>query len=141
MPDFSYISRSLLGIGTPSNFKYDGSFAASVFSQNAALASENISVDDPSHIFFSSSSVLSTELNLPGVAGATGPVTNGLTYYIKNTRDKGTNRGDNYMINVNVTDPSAGVKTIIKLYEQDTAKIVYDAGTSTWQLVSHMNMW
>lgn len=141
MPDFSYITRALLGIGTPSNFKYDGSFAASVFSQNAALASENISVGDPSHIFFSSTSVLTTELNLPGVGSAAGPVTNGLTYYIKNTREKGSNPGDNYTINVNVTDPVTTTRRAVQLYEQDCAKIVYDAGSSVWELVSHLQTW
>jgi len=141
MPDFSYITRALLVLGSPTNFRYDGGFAVSVLSQNSALGSEVVTVGDPSHIFFSSTSVLSTELMMPGVVGGAGTLVDGLTYYIKNTRDKGTLAGDNYMINVHVTDPIVGSKIIVKLWEQDGAHVVYNNSDSTWQMVSHMSTW
>jgi hypothetical protein len=140
MPDFSYITRALLGLGSPTNFRYDGGFAVSVLSQNSAMGTETIDVGDPSHIFFSSTSVLSTELQMPGIVGGGGTLVDGLTYYVKNTRDKGTLPGDNYMINVNVSDPT-GTKVIVKLYEQDGAHVVYNSSDSTWQLVSHLSTW
>ena len=140
MADFSYITRALLGLGSPTNFRYDGGFAVSVLSQNSAMGTETIAVGDASHIFYSSTSVLSTELMMPGIS-TSGNLVDGLTYYVKNTRDKGSNAGDNYMINVNVSDPTLGTKVIVKLYEQDGAHIVYNNSDNTWQLVSHLSTW
>lgn len=141
MPDYSYITRALLGLGSPTNFRYDGGFAGSVLSINAALANESISVGQPTHIFLSSVAVPVTELYMPGVVGGAGTVVEGLMYYIKNTRDKGANAGDNYTVNVHVTHPTTGSEIIVTLYEQDAGHIVYSQLDNTWHLVSHLNSW
>ncbi len=140
MADFSYITRALLGLGSPTNFRYDGAFAVSTHSENSAQATINYNVGQPSHIMLRSSTVPVTDLNLPGVTNAQGALVNGLSYFIKNTSPKGSASGDNYTIKVKVAQPG-GVEVIVTLYEQEAAHVVYNAGDFTWQLMSHLTAW
>ena len=140
MPDFSYITRAMLGLGTPSNFKYDGAFAASVHSESSASASIYHAVGDPSHIFLRSSTTPLTDLYLPGYTNSQGVLVDGLTFYVKNTAPKGSSAGYNYSIKVRGTN-SGGAFIMVTLYEQDGCHVVYNNGDSTWYIISHLDTW
>jgi len=138
--DYSYITRSLLGLGSPSNFRYDGAFAGSVHSENSASASIYHNVGDPAHVFLRSSTVTLTNFYLPGSTSGQGTVVDGLTYYVRNTAAKGSNAGDVYTIVVNGVN-SAGAFVVVTLHEGEACHVVYNKGDNSWYLMSHLTAW
>ena len=138
--DYSYITRALLGLGTPSNFKYDGAFAGSVHSESSASASIYHSVGDPVHVFLRSSTVTVTDFYLPGNTNGQGTLVDGLTYYMRNTAAKGSAAGDNYSIRVHGVN-AAGSFVMVTLYEEEACHVVYNKGDSSWYLMSHHHAW
>ena len=138
--DYSYITRALLGLGTPSNFRYDGAFAGSVHSENSASSTIHHNVGDPAHVFLRSSTIPLTNFYLPGSTNAQGTVVNGLTYFIRNTAPKGSSAGDNYTINVNGIN-NVGAILVVTLYEGEACHVVFNKPDSTWYLMSHLKAW
>ena len=137
---YSYITRALLGLTSPTNFRYDGSFAGSVYSESSATASLIYNIGQPAHIFLRSSTTAITDLTLPGVVGSAGIPVDGLQYWVRNTQPKGSSAGAIYSINV-IVSSSGGARTIVTLYEEEAAHIIYNGAESEWYVLSHLTAW
>jgi hypothetical protein len=138
--DYSYITRALLGLGSPSNFRYDGAFAGSVHSESSASTTIHHNVGDPTHVFLRSSTVTLTDFYLPGSTSAQGTLVDGLTYYIRNTAAKGASAGDEYSIKIHGIN-AGGAFVVVTLYEEEACHVVYNKGDSSWYLMSHLVAW
>ena len=139
MPDYSYITRSLLGLGPNTSLRYKDGFAVGVNVETAAASTVYYNIDEPSHILLDGAGN-TTDLYLPGQTAGQGALVDGLFYTIKNISNKGAAAGANYTINVkgkinNVTS------TVVSVREQETVTLVYSEDTSTWYILSHYSEW
>lgn len=139
MPDYSYITRSLLGLGPNTNFRYKNGFAVGVNVETAASSTVYYNIVDPSHILMAGAGT-TTNIYLPGEIASQGSLVDGLFYTIKNIANKGGSAGANFTLYVKgkINNSTA---TVIELKEQDVATVVYSDSTNTWYILSHYSEW
>lgn len=141
MPDYSYITRALLGLGPSDNMRYRNGFAVGARFETAAPVNIDYNVTDPSHVFLNGATTGSTtDFNLPGKFPSQGDLVNGLYYSVKNIGAKGSSKGSNYTIKINGKIDN-NMSTIITLHEQDSVQLVYSDEMYTWFIISKYTEW
>lgn len=139
MPDYSYITRSLLGLGPHTNLRYKNGLAVGINVETAAPTTLYYKTTDPSHVFLDGATG-ATDLYLPGYNNSQGSLVDGLYYTIKNIAEKTGAAGSNYTVTVKGKIDNT-LSDVVVLREQEAVTLVYSEATSTWYITSHYSEW